>query len=57
LPHGLSHRAYSTVAPAREIGCASRHAGGGTPASAAQAIGEQQAQWRSVGKELNVEPQ
>jgi len=32
-------------------------AGGGTPESTAQAIREQQAQWRAVGKELNVEAQ
>jgi len=32
-------------------------AGGGTPEATAQAIREQQAQWRAVGKELNVEPQ
>jgi tripartite-type tricarboxylate transporter receptor subunit TctC len=31
--------------------------GGGTPEGTAQAIREQQAQWRAVGKELNVEPQ
>ena len=31
--------------------------GGGTPESTAQAIREQQAQWRAVGRELNVEPQ
>ncbi len=31
--------------------------GGGTPESATQAIAHQQAQWRAVGRELNVEPQ
>lgn len=31
--------------------------GGGTPESTAQTIGKEQAQWRALGKELNVEPQ
>jgi len=31
--------------------------GGGTPESAAQAIRNEQNQWRALGKELNVEPQ
>jgi tripartite-type tricarboxylate transporter receptor subunit TctC len=31
--------------------------GGGTPASTAQTIRQEQAQWRALGKELGVEPQ